>query len=304
MISSKSDSSGSIPAKLDSSSPGVGSRRDSGLAARGAEPGATATSSPSGRFPAVTADGKVIRTAGRAKNSCGLKHTSRVVSQKPFHTPRVSRRSHGTAFTPRAAHERHMGMGSRESRQASQPNVPQRLQVNPAMPLTVRRFLQLARPDLGPAELANVLAEVGAHSLETTEVNRLSGGELQRVLLARALLRNPELLVLDEPAQGVDITGQEELYTLITRMRDQRGLGVLMVSHDLHLVMAATDHVLCLNQHVCCEGHPESVSAHPEDLRLFGMQGVKGLAVYSHHHDHHHDAHGGVCTHKGPHEHI
>jgi zinc transport system ATP-binding protein len=182
--------------------------------------------------------------------------------------------------------------------------MPQRLQVNPAMPLTVRRFLQLARPDLGPAELANVLAEVGAHSLETTEVNRLSGGELQRVLLARALLRNPELLVLDEPAQGVDITGQEELYTLITRMRDQRGLGVLMVSHDLHLVMAATDHVLCLNQHVCCEGHPESVSAHPEYLRLFGMQGVKGLAVYSHHHDHHHDAHGGVCTHKGPHEHI
>ena len=182
--------------------------------------------------------------------------------------------------------------------------MPQRLEVNPALPLTVQRFLQLARPGLKASALDAALAEVGARHVGGTAVSRLSGGELQRVLLARALLREPELLVLDEPAQGVDITGQEELYTLITRVRDQRGLGVLMVSHDLHLVMAATDHVLCLNQHVCCEGHPESVSAHPEYLRLFGVQGVKGLAVYSHHHDHHHDAHGSVCTHEGPHEHV
>lgn len=182
--------------------------------------------------------------------------------------------------------------------------MPQRLDINPAMPLTVQRFLQLARPGLKAPELEQALTEVGARPVADTAVSRLSGGELQRVLLARALLREPELLVLDEPAQGVDITGQEELYTLITRVRDQRGLGVLMVSHDLHLVMAATDHVLCLNQHVCCEGHPESVGAHPEYLRLFGAQGVKGLAVYSHHHDHHHDAHGSVCTHKGPHEHV
>jgi zinc transport system ATP-binding protein len=182
--------------------------------------------------------------------------------------------------------------------------MPQRLDINPALPLTVQRFLQLARSGLDSEDLAKALAEVGAHSLAKTAVSKLSGGELQRVLLARALLRQPELLVLDEPAQGVDITGQEELYTLITRVRDQRGLGVLMVSHDLHLVMAATDHVLCLNQHVCCEGHPESVSAHPEYQRLFGIQGSKGLAVYSHHHDHHHDTHGSVCTHKGPHEHV
>ena len=181
--------------------------------------------------------------------------------------------------------------------------MPQRLDINAALPLTVERFLQLARPGLTPANLAQGLREVGAAHVLGTAVTRLSGGELQRVLLARALLREPELLVLDEPAQGVDITGQEELYTLIGRMRDERGLGVLMVSHDLHLVMAATDHVLCLNQHVCCEGHPESVSAHPEYLRLFGAQGVKGLAVYSHRHDHHHDTHGGVCTHEGPHEH-
>ena len=181
--------------------------------------------------------------------------------------------------------------------------MPQKLELNASLPLSVKRFLQLARPGLTPTNLEQGLHEVGAGHVLGTAVTRLSGGELQRVLLARALLRNPELLVLDEPAQGVDITGQEELYTLIGRMRDERGLGVLMVSHDLHLVMAATDHVFCLNQHVCCEGHPESVSAHPEYLRLFGTQGVKGLAVYSHHHDHHHDTHGGICTHEGPHEH-
>ncbi len=182
--------------------------------------------------------------------------------------------------------------------------MPQKLGLNEALPLDVQRFLSLAAAGLNYAGLAQALEEVGAGHVMKTPVTRLSGGELQRVLLARALLRQPDLLVLDEPAQGVDITGQEELYTLIARARDERGCGVLMVSHDLHLVMAATDHVLCLNRHVCCEGHPESVSAHPEYLRLFGTQGAKGLAVYSHHHDHHHNAHGEVCTHKGPHEHL
>lgn len=182
--------------------------------------------------------------------------------------------------------------------------MPQKLGLNEALPVDVARFLALAAPALPTPQLARALAEVGAGHVLKSPLARLSGGELQRVLLARALLRQPDLLVLDEPAQGVDITGQEELYALIARARDERGCGVLMVSHDLHLVMAATDHVLCLNRHVCCEGHPESVSAHPEYLRLFGNQGVRGLAVYNHHHDHHHDAHGGVCTHEGPHEHV
>ncbi len=181
--------------------------------------------------------------------------------------------------------------------------LPQRLGLNESLPISAGRFLALAAPGLGAAALDAALDEVGAGHVGSTPLARLSGGELQRLLLARALLRRPGLLVLDEPAQGVDITGQEELYSLITRMRDERRLGVLMVSHDLHLVMAATDHVLCLNRHVCCEGHPESVGAHPEYLRLFGMQGVKGLAVYSHHHDHHHTPHGDVCSHEGPHEH-
>ncbi len=119
---------------------------------------------------------------------------------------------------------------------------------------------------------------------------------MQRVLLARALLRNPQLLVLDEPVQGVDLNGQAELHQLINRIREQYHCGVLMVSHDLHLVMASTDTVICLNQHVCCEGHPEAVSSHPAYLNLFGKQQGEALALYNHHHDHQHDIHGNVIT--------
>jgi zinc transport system ATP-binding protein len=173
--------------------------------------------------------------------------------------------------------------------------LPQKLGLNEALPLDVQRFLSLAGPGIGGDAITTALAETGAANTLHTPVARLSGGELQRVLLARALLREPQLLVLDEPAQGVDITGQEELYALIADVRTRHRCAVFMVSHDLHLVMAATDHVLCLNRHVCCEGHPDAVSTNPEYLRLFGMQGGRGLALYSHHHDHHHDTHGDVC---------
>jgi zinc transport system ATP-binding protein len=115
--------------------------------------------------------------------------------------------------------------------------------------------------------------------------------------LARALLRNPDLLVLDEPVQGVDVSGQAELYALIRKIRDHRGCGVLMVSHDLHMVMAATDHVICLNQHVCCAGRPETVSRHPAFVSLFGESVAAELSIYHHDHDHEHDAHGDVITH-------
>ena len=171
--------------------------------------------------------------------------------------------------------------------------MPQRLAVEDTLPLTVERFLRLGGP-ARPAALQAVLDEVGTGRLAASPVQDISGGEMQRVLLARALLREPDLLVLDEPVQGVDVTGQAELFALITRIRDRRGCGVLMVSHDLHLVMASTDTVVCLNHHVCCTGRPEAVTQHPEYLALFGPLAARGLAVYTHEHDHHHGPDGEV----------
>ena len=165
--------------------------------------------------------------------------------------------------------------------------VPQRIAVDPVLPLSVRRFLTLG-VKASRARVAAVLEEVGAGALLKSPVQSLSGGELQRVVLARALLRDPELLVLDEPVQGVDVTGQADLYALFNRLRDERGCGILMVSHDLHVVMAATDEVVCLNRHVCCSGHPETVSRHPAYLELF-PDAADALAVYTHDHDHRHD---------------
>jgi zinc transport system ATP-binding protein len=164
--------------------------------------------------------------------------------------------------------------------------LPQRLAVDDTLPLTAGRFLALVpgrRRDIAAA-----LAEVGATDTQELPLQRLSGGELQRVLLARALLRDPELLVLDEPLQGVDIGGQAALFALIRRIRDERGCGVLLVSHDLHLVMAATDRVVCLNHHVCCSGNPEAVTRDPAYRALFGATS-DSFAVYAHHHDHSHD---------------
>jgi zinc transport system ATP-binding protein len=170
--------------------------------------------------------------------------------------------------------------------------MPQRLTLPDSMPLSVRRFLALNSP---PAdEIDSNAAQLGVSHLLDRPIQGLSGGETQRVLLTRALLGDPDLLVLDEPVQGIDVNGQTELYQLIVRLRDERGCAVMMVSHDLHLVMAATDEVLCINQHVCCSGHPEAVSQHPAYLDLFGAMDTDTLAVYTHHHDHHHNLHGDV----------
>jgi len=174
--------------------------------------------------------------------------------------------------------------------------VPQKISVDSTMPLTVEYFLRLglSRGMLGQGRLDKALKETEVSHLRYQPVQNVSGGEMQRVLLARALLRDPQLLVLDEPAQGVDVTGQSELYGLIGHIRESRGCGVLMVSHDLHLVMSATDTVLCLNGHVCCAGHPETVSADPAYVSLFGPKVAQTLALYHHHHDHTHDLHGEV----------
>ena len=173
--------------------------------------------------------------------------------------------------------------------------LPQRLSVDDTLPLTAGRFLALVPGRRG--DIAAALAEVGAEHVRDLPLQTLSGGELQRVLLARALLRKPELLVLDEPVQGVDIAGQAALFALIRRIRDERGCGVLLVSHDLHLVMAATDRVVCLNHHICCSGNPEAVTRDPAYRALFGAA-ADGFAIYAHHHDHSHDHADG--SHAGP----
>lgn len=172
--------------------------------------------------------------------------------------------------------------------------MPQKLFVEPTLPLTVRRFLQMSA--VSRNQVKPLLDEVRISHLLDQQVSRLSGGEMQRVLLARALGRDPHLLVLDEPAQGVDVNGQVELYELINTIRARHGCGVLMVSHDLHLVMASTDEVICLNKHICCHGKPEQVSNDPAYLAMFGRKEAQTLAVYTHHHNHSHDIKGAIVT--------
>jgi zinc transport system ATP-binding protein len=171
--------------------------------------------------------------------------------------------------------------------------VPQKLALDKTLPLSVERFLQLSQAAT-KTTIEAALTELGVLSLKRQALQTLSGGELQRVLLARALLRTPDLLVLDEPAQGVDIQGQAALYALIQRVRDNTGCGVLLVSHDLHLVMAATDTVICLNRHVCCMGHPESIQQDPAYLTLFGFNGPSAVTAYQHRHNHSHEGRHGI----------
>lgn len=165
--------------------------------------------------------------------------------------------------------------------------VPQKVSIDWTLPLTVERFMSLTAP-VSKSGIDAALAATGISGLARAEVRNLSGGEFQRAMLARAIARRPDLLVLDEPVQGVDYSGEIALYELISRIRDELGCGVLMISHDLHVVMAATDHVICLNGHVCCHGTPTAVAGSKEYRDLFGMRGAPMLAVYRHHHDHTH----------------
>lgn len=164
--------------------------------------------------------------------------------------------------------------------------MPQRLTLNASLPLTVERFLSLSQSATKSTRLqiTTVLDQVNASYALKQSIHTLSGGEWQRVLLARALLQSPDLLVLDEPVQGLDLAGQAEFYRMLHHIRHTLGCSVVHVSHDLHLVWDASDTVICLNKHICCMGHPEHVRQDPVVQRLFG-----GFAPYTHHHDHCHD---------------
>ncbi|WP_306120371.1 MULTISPECIES: metal ABC transporter ATP-binding protein [unclassified Roseitalea] len=165
--------------------------------------------------------------------------------------------------------------------------VPQELALDWTLPVTVARFMRLTgHPSDDEVEAA--LTSTGVAHLRQNQLRTLSGGEFQRVMLARALGRKPDLLVLDEPVQGVDYTGEIALYELIARIRDDWACGILLISHDLHVVMAATDRVVCLNGHVCCEGTPTAVAESAAYRELFGDRAASALALYEHHHDHTH----------------
>ncbi len=171
--------------------------------------------------------------------------------------------------------------------------VPQRFAVDPTIPINVRRFLTLG-VHAGATTVARVLEEVGAGHLAGRPLSALSGGEFQRVSLARALIGEPQFLMLDEPVQGVDYSGEAQLYALISDIRERRGCGILLISHDLHIVLGASDRVICLNHHICCEGVPETVAAHPEYTRMFGREAGRSVGIYRHSHDHEHDLSGAV----------
>ncbi|NIZ14312.1 metal ABC transporter ATP-binding protein [Phaeobacter sp. HF9A] len=180
--------------------------------------------------------------------------------------------------------------------------VPQKLHIDPTLPLTVRRFLSLPTR-ISDKEARAALQEAGVPDLGAQQMTQLSGGQFQRVLLARALLRNPDLLILDEATQGLDQNGSAAFYEKIESVRAQVGCAVLMVSHELHVVMAASDRVICLNGHICCEGAPAHVASAPEYRALFGSGTHGTLALYRHEHDHSHDCAHPDSDHQHEHSH-
>ena len=171
--------------------------------------------------------------------------------------------------------------------------VPQKVSIDWTLPLKVNRFLNLTGA-CSESEINEALTMTGTSHLLNSEVNTLSGGEFQRVLLSRAIAKNPELLVLDEPVQGVDNAGEEALYTLIETIAKTLNCGVLLISHDLHFVMSATTHVICLNGHICCSGTPRAVSTSSEFRTLYGSEISANLAIYEHMHDHTHGTDGSI----------
>ncbi|MDA8866708.1 metal ABC transporter ATP-binding protein [Candidatus Pelagibacter sp.] len=171
--------------------------------------------------------------------------------------------------------------------------VPQKISIDWTLPLRVHDFMTLTE-NINDDAINEALSLTGVMHLKNKNLGNLSGGEFQRVLLARAISKKPELLVLDEPVQGVDYTGEIALYELIKKISDSLNCGILLISHDLHTVMTATDHVVCLNGHVCCSGTPIDVAKNNEYKTLFGEQASQILSVYEHKHDHEHSDEGKI----------
>ena len=171
--------------------------------------------------------------------------------------------------------------------------VPQKISIDWTLPLRVKDFMLLT-DNLKDDALDEALTLTGVKHLKDKNLGNLSGGEFQRILLARAISKKPELLVLDEPVQGVDFTGEIALYELIKKISEKLNCGILLISHDLHTVMTATDHVVCLNGHVCCSGSPKDVARNNEYKALFGEQASQTLSVYEHKHDHEHSNDGEI----------
>ena len=171
--------------------------------------------------------------------------------------------------------------------------VPQKISIDWTLPLRVKDFMSLTE-NLEDKTINEALSLTGVIHLIDKNLGDLSGGEFQRVLLSRAISKKPELLVLDEPVQGVDFTGEIALYELIKKISEDLNCGILLISHDLHTVMSATDHVVCLNGHVCCSGSPIDVAKNREYKALFGEQASQTLSIYEHKHDHIHTSEGKI----------
>jgi len=173
--------------------------------------------------------------------------------------------------------------------------VPQKINIDWTMPLRVIDFMKITN-NLNNNQVIESLTTTGVDKLLYNQIHNLSGGEFQRVLIARAIAKKPDLLVLDEPVQGVDYNGEIALYNLIKKISVNLNCGILLISHDMHFVMSTTDHVVCLNGHICCSGTPSSVVKNPEYIKLFGEHNSETLSYYQHHHDHSHDNDGSVSN--------
>ena len=173
--------------------------------------------------------------------------------------------------------------------------VPQKINIDWTMPLRVIDFMKITN-NLNNTQITDSLTMTGVDKLLYNQIHSLSGGEFQRVLIARAIAKKPDLLVLDEPVQGVDFNGEIALYNLIKKISSTFNCGILLISHDMHFVMSTTDHVICLNGHICCSGNPSSVVKNPEYIKLFGEHNSETLSYYQHQHDHSHNNDGSVSN--------